>query len=84
MSDARGLPVTLHLTPGQAHDDKTGQTLIGTLRPGLRLLADAAYDMNALRNVLAARGGRSPDQTSRAPQPDARLRQDSLSQAKSD
>ncbi len=54
MTDARGLPVTLHLTPGQAGDGKTGLALIGTLGPGL--LADAAYDMNALRNALAARG----------------------------
>jgi len=56
VTDARGLPVTLHLTPGQAHDGKTGLALIGTLGPGLRLLADAAYDMNALRDMLAARG----------------------------
>lgn len=48
--------MTLHLTPGQAHDGKTGLVLIGTLGPGQRLLADAAYDMNALRVGLAAGG----------------------------
>ena len=56
MTDARGLPVTLHLTPEQAYDGKTGLALIRTLGPGQRLLADAAYDMNALRDGLAARG----------------------------
>ena len=58
VTDARGLPVTLHLTPGQAHDGKTGLALLGTLGPGQRLLADAAYDMNALRVGLAAAGSR--------------------------
>jgi transposase len=56
VTDARGLPITLHLTPGQAHDGKTGLDLIGTLGPGQRLLADAAYDMNTLRAGLAERG----------------------------
>jgi len=56
VTDARGLPVTLPMTPGQAHDGKTGLALIGTLGPGLRLLADAAYDINALRDMLAAKG----------------------------
>ena len=39
VTDARGLPVTLPMTPGQAHDGKTGLALIGTLGPGLRLLS---------------------------------------------
>ena len=55
----RGLPVTLHRTPGQAHDGKTGLALIGTLGPGLRLLADAACDVNALRDVRAAKGAQT-------------------------
>jgi transposase len=55
VTDACRLPVALHLTVGQAHDGKTGLALIGTLGSGLSLLADAAYDMNALRDVLAAR-----------------------------
>ena len=54
LTDARVLPVILHLTPGQAHDGKTGLALIGTHGPGLRLLADASYDMVTLRDGMVA------------------------------
>lgn len=50
------MPITLHLTAGQAHDGNTGRGLIGTLQQGQTLLADAAYDQNAIRDHLAARG----------------------------
>ncbi len=54
--DAEGLPVALKLTPGQAHDGRSAQDLLGTLREGDILLADSAYDSDALRQTLAARG----------------------------
>ncbi len=56
VTDAKGRPVTLHLTAGQAHDGNTGLGLIGTLQAGQTLLADAGYDQNALREKLAACG----------------------------
>lgn len=56
ITDARGLPIALHLTAGQAHDGHTGATLLATLGPGQRLIADRAYDMDSLRASLAARG----------------------------
>ncbi len=54
--DARGLPITLKLTEGQAHDGRSAEDMLGTVRVGTVLLADRAYDSNALRERLADRG----------------------------
>ena len=54
--DARGLPIALKLTPGQAHDGKSASDMLGTLGEGDVLLADRAYDSDALRTEMAARG----------------------------
>ena len=54
--DARGLPIALKLTPGQAHDGKSAADMLGTLGQGDVLLADRAYDSDALRTEMAARG----------------------------
>ncbi len=54
--DAAGLPVALKLTEGQAHDGRSAADMFGTLGPGDILLADRAYDSNALRKDLAERG----------------------------
>lgn len=54
--DANGLPVVLKLTEGQAHDGRSAHDMLGGLGPGQILLADRAYDSNALREDLAARG----------------------------
>jgi transposase len=54
--DAAGLPITLKLTEGQAHDGRSAQDMLGTLRAGDILLADRAYDSDALRQNLAERG----------------------------
>ena len=54
--DAEGMPIALKLTEGQAHDGRSAQDLLGTLRAGDILLADRAYDSDALRHILAARG----------------------------
>ena len=54
--DASGLPVALKLTEGQAHDGRSAADMLDTLGPGDILLADRAYDSDALRQSLAERG----------------------------
>ena len=54
--DANGLPVALKLTEGQAHDGRSAADMLGSLRAGQVLLADRAYDSDALRHTLKAQG----------------------------
>ena len=54
--DANGLPVALKLSEGQAHDGKSAQDMLTRLGPGQILLADRAYDSDALRQNVASRG----------------------------
>ena len=54
--DANGLPIALKLTEGQAHDGHIACDMLGTLIEGTILLADRAYDSDALRQTLAERG----------------------------
>lgn len=54
--DADGNPIMLTLSEGQAHDGKCAHDLVARLGPGQILLADRAYDSNALRDSLDARG----------------------------
>lgn len=54
--DAEGLPIALKLTEGQAHDGRSAQDMLGSIKTGQILLADRAYDSDALRQTLAARG----------------------------
>ena len=54
--DANGLPIALKLTQGQAHDAPPAKELLSSMGPGQILLADRAYDTDALRESLAARG----------------------------
>ena len=54
--DANGLPVALKLTEGQAHDGRSAADMLGRLGPGHILLADRAYDSDALRQSLKERG----------------------------
>ena len=54
--DACGLPIALKLTEGQAHDGRTATDMLATLEAGDILLADRAYDSDALRQALAERG----------------------------
>jgi len=54
--DACGLPIALKLTEGQAHDGRAASDMLGTLATGNILLADRAYDSDALRQSLAERG----------------------------
>jgi transposase len=57
--DACGLPILLKLTEGQAHDGRSAEDMLGTLGRGNVLLADRAYDSDALRQDLAARGAKA-------------------------
>ena len=54
--DANGLPVTLKLTAGQAHDGRSAADMLDSLAAGQILLADRAYDSDALRQTLDKRG----------------------------
>lgn len=54
--DANGLPVALKLTEGQAHDGHSAADLLDGLGSGQILLADRAYDSDAIRKTLADRG----------------------------
>ena len=47
--DAEGRPIRIALTPGQAHDGTATGALLANLSPGAILLADRAYDSNAIR-----------------------------------
>ena len=57
--DACGLPIVLKITEGQAHDGRSAQDMLSSLGRGNVLLADRAYDSDALRLDLAARGARA-------------------------
>ena len=54
--DANGLPITLKLTAGQAHDGRSAADMLDGIGEDQVLLADRAYDSDALREKLAERG----------------------------
>jgi transposase len=54
--DADGRPVRLLLTPGQAGDAPVAASLLEDIAPGATLIADRAYDTNAIRELAAERG----------------------------
>lgn len=54
--DANGLPVALKLTPGQAHDGRSAADMLDNIGEGETLLADRAYDSDALRKAMDERG----------------------------
>ena len=54
--DAEGRPITLKLTEGQAHDGRSAADMLGGIGKGQVLLADRAYDSDALRQNLDERG----------------------------
>jgi transposase len=54
--EAEGRPITLKLTEGQAHDGRSAADMLDAIGNGQVLLADRAYDTDALRNSLAGRG----------------------------
>lgn len=54
--DTFGRPILLKLTAGQAHDGRSAADMFGTLCKGQILLADRAYDSDALHHEMAAKG----------------------------
>jgi transposase len=54
--DANGLPITLKITPGQAHDGRSAADMFNSLTPGDVLLGARAYDSDALHSEMARRG----------------------------
>ena len=56
LTDARGLPLELVLTPGQAGDCPVAAGLLGHLREDTIVLADKAYDADWLRRQIEAAG----------------------------
>ncbi len=54
--DANGLPVALKLTERRAHDGRSADDMLASIKPGHILLGDRAYDSNRLRAMLAERG----------------------------
>jgi transposase len=57
--DACGLPILLKITEGQAHDGRSAHDMLSSIGRGDILLADRAYDSDALRLDLAERGARA-------------------------
>ncbi len=50
--DRNGLPVRLALTPGQDHDNALALDLLADLKPRSMVLADRAYDADAIRALV--------------------------------
>ena len=57
--DANGMPIALKLTEGQAHDGRSAADMLDSVGKGQTLLADRAYDSDALRETLAERGAKA-------------------------
>lgn len=55
LADALGRPLRFILTPGQAHDSVTAAALLGG-RKAKAVLADKAYDSNAIRALITEAG----------------------------
>lgn len=53
--DFNGLPITLKITEGQAHDGRSADDMLASVQAGHILLADRAYDSDQLRKTLANR-----------------------------
>lgn len=56
LADARGRPVAFALTPGNVADIGAAPAPLGAVAPPRRLLTDRAYDADAFRAWLRARG----------------------------
>lgn len=53
--DAEGRPIRIALTAGQAGDAPAAEQMLPLVAPGATLIADRAYDTNAIRNACAER-----------------------------
>ena len=54
--DAKGLPIRLGLTPGHAYDGEAAMELLDALPEDAMVLADKAYDANAIREMIDGQG----------------------------
>lgn len=54
--DSQGRPISLKITEGQAHDGRSAADMFDTVQADHILLADRAYDSDALRRALSQRG----------------------------
>ncbi len=54
--DAKGLPIRLGLTPGQTYDGEVAMELLNALPENAMVLADKAYDANAIREMIRGQG----------------------------
>ena len=54
--DAKGLPIRLGLTPGQAYDGESAMELLNALPENAMVVADKAYDANAIREMINGQG----------------------------
>jgi len=54
--DSNGNAIALKLTEGQAHDGRSAADMLDTVGQDQILLADRAYDSDALRAAMTARG----------------------------
>ena len=59
MSDGKGRPLVLALTPGQAADIKMLPIMLDAVPPAHEVLADKAYDSDKVREDIAERGMRA-------------------------
>src|SRR5262249_39401572 len=57
--DAKGLPVRLGLSSGEAHDNRLVLPLLCGLKSGAMLLADRGYDADWIRAFVNQRGARA-------------------------
>ena len=55
LADAQGRPLRFVLTGGQVHDSKVATDLLDGVRAGA-VIADKAYDSNAIRKAIADAG----------------------------
>ena len=67
LTDARGLPIKLALTPGQTHDANGATMLLTDLTDGDIVLGDKAYDADWIRDRIEDQGAAPniPDKVNR-------------------
>jgi transposase len=56
LSDGQGRPLAFLLTGGQAADCRAAETLLQGLAPSTLVMADRAYDTNAVRQQIEGQG----------------------------
>jgi len=56
LTNRAGLPIRLAITPGQTHDIQPAHAMLEGIGSGAMLLADKAYDANAIRSQLHQQG----------------------------